>query len=67
MGKHSLGDTVHLRSGGPSMTVASIKTEPYEIYHCTWFDGDGKYNTCEFDCHEISDETTDIGFTKRKE
>ncbi len=65
MSKHNLGQTVHLRSGGPDMTVASIKTEPYEIYHCTWFDKEGKYNTCEFDVHEIMNgKDAPVGFAK---
>lgn len=57
-----LGQTVVMRSSGPPMTVASIKTEPYEIYHCTWFDGEGKYNSCEFDVHELTDEDRKVGF-----
>ena len=59
---YQLGQTVNLRSGGPSMTVASIKTQPYEIYHCTWFDNDGKYNTCDFDVHELTDHNRKVGF-----
>ena len=66
MGKcqFELGQTVAMRSGGPSMTVASIKTQPYEIYHCTWFDADGKYNSCEFDIHELTDTEKRIGFQR---
>lgn len=68
MSKYNLGSTVHLRSGGPEMTIASIKTEPYEIYHCAWFDKDGKCNSCEFDVHEIvSDSDSDIGFAKPRD
>ena len=61
--KHNLGEVVTLRSGGPSMTVTSIKTEPYEIYDCSWFDAEGKYNSCEFDVHELrGDEQAKIGY-----
>ncbi len=64
MSKYRLGQIVHLRSNGPNMVVASIKTEPYEIYHCTWFDSNGKYSSCEFDTHELTDGNEIIGFKK---
>lgn len=60
-----LGQVVRLRSGGPDMTVASISTEPYVTYQCTWFDGDGKYSSCWFDCHEIDGAENKIGFEKK--
>jgi uncharacterized protein YodC (DUF2158 family) len=65
MPKHRLGDIVHLKSGGPAMTVDAIKTEPYTIYHCTWFDGEGKYNSCDFDCHELTETRAGIGFGRK--
>ncbi|MFC7051458.1 YodC family protein [Hansschlegelia quercus] len=37
-GKFKVGDTVQLKSGGPSMTVSSGKNNN-DQYHCTWFKG----------------------------
>ena len=37
-----VGDTVELRSGGPIMTVESVKSLPdgSHLIHCVWFDHD---------------------------
>ena len=37
--KFKIGDTVELKSGGPTMTVDSITEETGEIY-CKWFAGE---------------------------
>ncbi len=64
---YALGEIVRLKSGGPNMTVASVKTEPHKIYSCTWFDSDNKYNSFDFYSHEIESKNSDpIGFKKGK-
>ena len=37
--KYKIGDIVRLKSGGPSMTVESIRDSDGDIY-CHWFAGD---------------------------
>lgn len=43
------GDTVRLKSGGPTMTVENIQTiKGNVVIICTWFDKDNKYNSRPF-------------------
>ncbi|EDZ3666756.1 YodC family protein [Citrobacter koseri] len=38
------GDTVRLKSGGPTMTIDNIQTiKGNAVIVCTWFDKDNKY------------------------
>lgn len=40
----SKGDTVRLKSGGPTMTIENIQTIKGNVnIVCTWFDKDNKY------------------------
>lgn len=38
-GKFKLGDTVQLKSGGPSMTISSVSEQDPGKYYCIWFKG----------------------------
>jgi uncharacterized protein YodC (DUF2158 family) len=46
----SAGDLVHLKSGGPTMTVRSIVDEKIE---CEWFDKGGALKKHEFKLHSL--------------
>lgn len=44
------GDVVRLKSGGPKMTVLSVKTAALS---CQWFDRNGKMHKSDFDVEMV--------------
>ena len=59
------GDVVHLKSGGPKMTVTEIIDEGnYRIVHCRFFDKNNNLQTAEFDEHEIEIHKDAIGVVR---
>ena len=64
MGKFNEGDVVQLKSGGPKMTVKTIRDDEDDFYggdvYCQWFSGsklqDGYFKPHSLDKEEETDE-----------
>lgn len=50
MSEFTKGDVVRLKSGGPKMTVLSVKTAALA---CQWFDRNGKMHKSDFDIEMV--------------
>lgn len=37
--KFAIGDIIKLKSGGPEMTIRSVRSTPNDYYDCQWFAG----------------------------